>query len=300
MQKLICIIFVILVPAINVFAQQKEFPKLTGSYLGQETPGKTPEIFAPGIISIKNHRDYGCTFSPDGKWFFFTRGAGGENKESIMFCELKESGWTAPKDAFNSGKYSQGEPNFSPDGNQLLFARLKKVENGELIPFIQISEKSESSWKKPSELMPGMFITMAANKTLYYTYVLNGMDSTDLVISRYQDGEFEEPDFLARIINTQYNEVHPFIAPDEGYLIFDSNRPGGYGKYDIYISVRKNDGTWCKPINLGPEINTADYEGVASLSPDGQFLFFNRNEDIYWVDAKIIEELKTKELKQKR
>jgi len=279
------------------YAQQNNFSALTGPYLGQKPPGMKPEIFAPGIISIKNHRDYGCTFSADGKWFFFTRGAGGENKESIMFCMLKESGWTAPAYTFNSREYSQGEPNFSPDGNQLLFARLKKMENGELIPFIQISEKRDGSWKEPSELMPGMFITMAANKTLYYTYVLNGLDSTDIVKSRYQEGEYGEPEFLPGIINTKYNEIHPFIAPDEGLLIFDSNRPGGYGKYDIYISFRKNDGTWCKPINLGPEINTADYEGVASLSPDGQFLFFNRNEDIYWVDAKIIEDLKPKELK---
>lgn len=109
----------------------KKQPVLRGPYLGQKPPGMTPEIFAPGIISIKNHRDYGGTFSPDGKWFFFTRGAGGENKESIMFCQLEETGWTAPEYAFNSGKDSQGEPNFSPDGNQLLFARLKEMENGE-------------------------------------------------------------------------------------------------------------------------------------------------------------------------
>lgn len=273
-------------------ARQNDWPNLTGPYLGQEPPGKTPEIFAPGIISIKNHRDYGCTFSPDGKWFFFTRGAGGENKESIMFCKLEESGWTDPKYAFNKGEYSQGEPNFSPDGNQLLFARRKEMENGEWIPFIQISEKTGSSWKEPYELTAGMFITMAANKTLYFTYVLNGMDSTDIVISRYQEGEYGESEFLPSIINTKYNEIHPFIAPDEGFLIFDSNRPGGYGKYDIYVSFRKNDSTWCKPINLGPEINTKGYEGVASLSPDGRFLFFNRNDDIYWVDAKIIEKLR--------
>ena len=277
--------------------QQSNFPVLRGPYLGQEPPGMTPKVFAPGIISIKNHRDYGCTFSPDGNWFFFTRGTNGENKESIMFCKLEESGWTTPQYAFNSWEYSQGEPNFSPNGNQLLFARLKKMENGEWIPFIQISEKSGSSWKEPYELTAGMFITMAANKTLYFTYVFNGIDSADIVISRYQEGEYGEPEFLSRVINTQYNEIHPFIAPDEGLLIFDSNRPGGYGQYDIYVSFRKNDGTWCKPINLGPEINTPGYEGVASLSPDGKFLFFNRNEDIYWVDAKIIDELKQEHLK---
>jgi hypothetical protein len=297
MKNLIYLIFVMLVTITIITAQQKDFPKLTGPYLGQKPPGRTPEIFAPGIISIKNHRDYGCTFSPDGKWFFYTRGTIGKNKQSIMFCKLEESGWTAPIYAFNSWKYSQGEPNFSPNGNQLLFARLKKMENGEWIPFIHISEKCGSSWKEPYELMEGLFITMAANKTLYFTYVLNGMDSADIVRSRYQEGEYGEPEFLSMVINTKYNEFHPFIAPDEGLLIFDSNRPGGYGKYDIYISFRKNDGTWCKPINLGAEINTAGYEGVASLSPDGRFLFFNRNEDIYWVDAKIIEELKPRELK---
>ena len=275
----------------------KDFPVLKGPYLGQKPPGMVPEVFAPSIISIKNHRDYGCTFSLDGKWFYFTRDSVGKNKHSIMFCKLEESGWTAPVNTFSSWKYSQGEPNFSPDGNLLLFARLKKMENGEWIPFINISEKSGSSWKEPYELMAGMFITMATNKTLYFTYVLNGMDSADIVRSRCQEGEYGKPEFLTGDINTKYNEFHPFIASDEGLLIFDSNRPGGYGDYDIYVSFRRNNGTWCKPLNLGSEINTPRYEGVASLSPDGRFLFFNRNEDIYWVDAGIIENLKPKHSK---
>jgi Tol biopolymer transport system component len=124
-------------------------------------------------------------------------------------------------------------------------------------------------------------------------------------------------------ISTTSHEVDPFIAPDESYLIFASDRPGGYGEADLYICFRQSDGTWPKAQNMGPSINTKTGELCPSVSPDGKYLFFssnrslypnysetpityaekerilnspgNGNPDIYWVDAKIIEELKSKE-----
>jgi hypothetical protein len=77
-------------------------------------------------------------------------------------------------------------------------------------------------------------------------------------------------------------------------LIFTSHRSGGYGKGDLYISFRKNDGSWGTPVNLGPHFNTTAYENGSTISPDGKFLFFTRRQDwhtsidsnIYWVSVK--------------
>jgi hypothetical protein len=75
------------------------------------------------------------------------------------------------------------------------------------------------------------------------------------------------------------------------------NLPGGYGHRDIYLTLRLPDGTWSKPRNLGPRINTAYIEHGPRISPDKKYLFFNRSNgwdlridrvesDIYWVELK--------------
>jgi hypothetical protein len=73
------------------------------------------------------------------------------------------------------------------------------------------------------------------------------------------------------------------------------NLPGGFGHRDIYLTLRLPDGTWSKPRNLGPRINTAYIEHGPRVSPDKKYLFFNRSNgwdprictgDIYWVELK--------------
>jgi hypothetical protein len=81
-------------------------------------------------------------------------------------------------------------------------------------------------------------------------------------------------------------------------MVFTSiDLPGGYGHRDIYLTLRLPDGTWSKPRNLGPRINTAFIEHGPRISPDKKYLFFNRSNgwdlridrvesDIYWVELK--------------
>ncbi len=72
-----------------------------------------------------------------------------------------------------------------------------------------------------------------------------------------------------------YSAAYPSITPDGNRLFFASDMPGGYGGYDLYMVERRAD-TWSKPINLGPEINTAADEGFPFYHPDGT-LFFASN-----------------------
>ena len=76
-------------------------------------------------------------------------------------------------------------------------------------------------------------------------------------------------------------------------MIYDLKSNLGFGESDLYISFNKN-GVWTKPFNLGPKINTDKTEMAASVSPDGNYLFFHRGEgnegDIYWVDFRPIKE----------
>jgi len=97
----------------------------------------------------------------------------------------------------------------------------------------------------------------------------------------------------------------PFIAPDESYLIFSSNRPGSLDDHgDLYISFHDiSTDTWSEPVNMGRPINTRGQESSPGLSPDGKYLFFTgpnagHQADVFWVSAGIIDRLKAKVVRE--
>ena len=297
------IFFGILLSIIFVFgsnAQQDDFPILKGPYLGQKPPGMTPEIFAPEVISRDGFEDYGITFSKNNDLFLYTCDTTGSDKHNIVFCMLVEGKWTAPKPIPFSFTNSIGEPVYSPNSDKIFFTQLVMNANNELEPHIYFTKKTDNGWEPPSFVIPGLFASEANDGTLYITDVTRGekpMDKSDIVKSEFVNGKYMKSEFVEGDINTEFHELHPFIAPDESFMIFDSNRPGGFGDYDIYISFKNNKNEWGAPINFGNEINSTEYDGVATLSTDGKYLFYCHHQDIYWVSAKIIEDLKLKELK---
>ncbi|MFC2142580.1 hypothetical protein ACFLR7_06575 [Acidobacteriota bacterium] len=85
---------------------------------------------------------------------------------------------------------------------------------------------------------------------------------------------------------------HPYVAPDESYIIFDHPpRTGGRGA-DLSVTFHDPDEGWDTPILLGDNINTPALETNVFITPDGKFLFFTRNFDIYWVKADFLERLR--------
>jgi hypothetical protein len=78
-------------------------------------------------------------------------------------------------------------------------------------------------------------------------------------------------------------------GPGEEYVVWNSNRPGGFGGTDIYISFPDGQGGWTEPRNMGAAINSSGNDGSASLSPDQKYLFFCRetsgDSNIYWVSV---------------
>ena len=122
-----------------------------------------------------------------------------------------------------------------------------------------------------------------------------GVGQFDLYMVRNEPNGYSDPDNL-KTLNTRFNEWDPYIAPDESFLIFCSTKPEGMGRDDLYISFRDQNGNWCPPVNMGDRFNSPDSENRPYVTNDGRFLFYassrRGNRDIYWVDAKIIEELK--------
>lgn len=110
--------------------------------------------------------------------------------------------------------------------------------------------------------------------------------------SKLVDGKYTRVEKLDTKINTKYNDLDAFVAPDESYMIFCSDRPGGYGKSDFYISFGTNGDSWTEPVNMGNKINSSAAEWIPYVTPDGKYFFFTSNKsgnrEIYWVDAGII------------
>lgn len=102
----------------------------------------------------------------------------------------------------------------------------------------------------------------------------NGFGSCDLYISYLDKEGWSTPENLGRAINTEFWESAPSLSPDKKDLYFASNRPGGYGGNDIYVSHYLANGRWSAPENLGPEINTIGDESTPFIHADNQSLFF--------------------------
>jgi hypothetical protein len=87
---------------------------------------------------------------------------------------------------------------------------------------------------------------------------------------------WSEPVNLGPVINTAFNDQHPALSKDGLSLYFTSNRPGGYGADDIWVSQRASvDDPWGAPQNLGPTINTGAVDFSPAFSRDGHWLIFN-------------------------
>ena len=284
------------------FAQQTDFPVLKGPYLGQKPPGMTPEVFAPGIISTEEKYELNSVFSPQGDEFYYEISTTtpeekkkGEYFYIIMVSKQMNGVWTKPEMVPFSGKYSTMDMCFSPDGNRLYFTS-DRPNPWDVSPKNNIwyVERTGNGWSNPVILPPPVYtpevrqgqVSLAANGTLYFR------TGDDLFYSKYKNGKFSNPVILSEAVNSPYAESKPYISPDESFLLFvryDMPRSinGGRG---LYISFRGEDGSW------KPAKNTNIDGSLPKLTPDGKYFFFSRGGDIYWVDAKIIEELKPSEL----
>lgn len=107
--------------------------------------------------------------------------------------------------------------------------------------------------------------------------------TADIVTARQTaNGVWSETVVLASPINTpDYDELNPHVMPDDQTLWFTSDRPGGIGGLDLYVSHSLRGGTWSVPENLGRRINTLADEDQLWVDDTGQTLYFNRGLTIY-------------------
>ncbi|HKL31692.1 MAG TPA: hypothetical protein VJ919_04115, partial [Tangfeifania sp.] len=92
--------------------------------------------------------------------------------------------------------------------------------------------------------------------------------------SRYVNEEWREPEKLPSPVNSEWDETHASLSPDQSTLFFTSNRPGGFGGLDVYMVKKDTYGKWGEAVNMGPHINSPRDEETPMLHPDGTTLYF--------------------------
>jgi outer membrane protein OmpA-like peptidoglycan-associated protein len=129
--------------------------------------------------------------------------------------------------------------------------------------------------KNPNE---GAATLTIDNKHLFYTITKDGPDgpNTDIYTADFNDGSWTEIRSLGDKVNDPiYWDSQPSVSADGNTLYFASNRPGGVGLIDIWMTKKGPDGEWGVPINLGPTINTPYNEKSPFIHSDSQTLYFS-------------------------
>ncbi len=129
-----------------------------------------------------------------------------------------------------------------------------------------------------AEKKGSMSLTQDLN-TLYFAadYNEQGFGRYDIYKATKTKTGWSEPINAGRNVNSDFWDSAPSIAPDGQALYFCSNRPGGYGGIDIYVSYKSPKGFWGEAINMGPQINTTGDEQTPFIHADNKSLYFASN-----------------------
>lgn len=142
------------------------------------------------------------------------------------------------------------------------------------------TRSSDSTWNQPLGISSlnnnsnDAAVALSPDGQTLFTFISDVKNPGDLCISSLNGTEWSKPEKLNTNINSEFWEGSCSITADGRYLYFASERPGGLGGRDLYVSEKVN-GEWSAAVNLGPSINTQYNEDAPFIHPDGITLFFS-------------------------
>ncbi|MFC1604447.1 LamG-like jellyroll fold domain-containing protein [Planctomycetota bacterium] len=181
---------------------------------------------------------------------------------------------------------SDGLPRITADGLELYFNSNRSGGNGNYDVWVLIRETADSDWGEPMNLGPtinssaedGAPSISADGLTLFFESSRSGgYGNNDLYVTTRQttDDPFGPPVNLGPTVNSSSLDSGPCISIDGLSLFFMSNRPGGSGGDNVWLTTRETiNGEWSAPVNLGPNVNGSGLAGFPYISDDGLLLFF--------------------------
>lgn len=276
-------------------------------------PDAPEEVFRENLGKGVNsrHQEFAPIISRDGKTLFYTRNYlnfFGKQKKDILetdqdiwYTELDKNGeWSKAKNIGSPINDKQRNAIFaiSSDGKEIFLLNIYN-KNGNHSPGISHSIKLKDGWSFPETVI----IEKYYNDSPYCDYSISpdgtvmimsikrksSIGLNDLYVSfKKEKNLWSEPINIGRQINTGENEVAPFIASDGKTLYFSTSGHPGFGENDIFKSTRLDDSwqLWTEPENLGPAINTPNWDAYFTIPASGDYAFIcsinaSKKEDIY-------------------
>jgi hypothetical protein len=285
--------FVLMALSFATYSQNRD-PK----YLNEVPPGTTPVVFAPGKVSTKDQFEFGSVFSKNRNEFYYAVEING--KAETRFMKFENGSWTSPVTILIHDVYSYNDPFLTPDEKSLFFISDRPLSGvGPKKDYdIWYVERQSGKWSDPinagahiNSVKNEYYISFTSNGKMYFssnTGAQVGSNNYDIYSSEFSAGAFQPAVKLAANVNSEHYEADVFVAPDESYLVFAANRPGGLGSGDLYVSFRDANGNWTPARSLGNAINTETDDFCPYVSPDGKYLFYASRGDIYWVSIDVI------------
>jgi hypothetical protein len=167
-------------------------------------------------------------------------------------------------------------PAVSYDGNSIVYTERRGIVN-----VIFYSRKERGKWQPPVEITNELnagedcsSCSLNSDGTELFLYKTDNYDGA-IYSSNYKDGHWTPIKKLNKNINTKFYESHASVSADGKKLYFTSNREGGLGNLDIYVSEKDGLGEWGTAVNLGPNINTPFNEDTPFITQDGNYLYFS-------------------------
>ncbi|GAB3558433.1 hypothetical protein GCM10027577_49420 [Spirosoma fluminis] len=272
--------------AINV---SKNIPK----DIQKENLGKTVNSVGQEVAPV---------ISPDGRTLYFTRNynkanLGSPDHQDVWFSTLQSGASGTPpswSEAVNIGApiNTTGDNAISgmaPDGRTAYLINVYHP-NGDLTFGISKSIRTKAGWSQPAECKIANNYNLHEQNQLEFCVSPDGQaiilavqrrdsrGNRDLYVSLQQsDRTWSEPVSLGRMINTADAESSPFLAADGRTLYFTSMGHPGYGNGDIFVSRRLDEswGNWSEPENLGPAINTPEWDGYFTIPASGDYAYLS-------------------------
>ncbi len=263
-----------------------------------QTIAPTLESLGPTVNS--KYSEIRPTISADGKLMYFVVEGNPKNTrydqnksdaQDVWFSNLDSNGvWSQAKqeEAVINSQLQNAVYWISPDGNKILIRGAYK-DGKYMGRGISVSHKINNSWSQPERLKIRGYDQMSKGK---YAGACMGQDGTtmllyfseeenseinDIYVSHLTVGnEWTQPESIGTTVNLEdFDEISPFLAADGITLYFSSDKPGGQGKHDIWMTKRL-DSTWKKwsePVNLPSPINSAKWDAYFTMDAKGEYAY---------------------------
>ena len=188
-----------------------------------------------------------------------------------------------------NSEYDDYAPVLSANADMIIFTSRRREGNvnqnvsNDNLPHedVFVSKKNGDEWTKATNIGPTINkryndsnLALSADGKELYLYA--DLNAGDIFVSQLlEDDTWSEPETIGENINSEFKEVSVSISPDGEHLYFASDRPGGVGGFDIYVSEKDKKGGWKKAKNLGTKINTPGNEDGPFIDYDGETLYYS-------------------------